>query len=98
MVKNDWPGEGYTHEGQTYCCQGCAEGTGCTCRTVPAGFSREGQEHTRAKPRPEEQRAGAPAPHGELSGERDSVGTAEAMDEAECSQNIETPNRRAKSK
>src|SRR5213592_617142 len=29
MVKNEWPGEGYTHEGETYCCQGCAEGTGC---------------------------------------------------------------------
>jgi hypothetical protein len=98
MVKNDWPGEGYTHEGQTYCCQGCAEGTGCTCRTVSSGFSREGQERTRAKPRQEEQRAGAPAPHGELSGERDSVGTAEGIDEAECSQNVETSTRRSKSK
>ena len=28
MVKNEWPGEGYTHEGETYCCQGCAERTG----------------------------------------------------------------------
>ena len=98
MVKNDWPGEGYTHEGQTYCCQGCAEGTGCTCRTVSSGFSREGQEHTRAKPRPEEQRAGAPAPHGELSGERDSVGTAEGIDEAECSQPANTAGRRTKTK
>lgn len=31
MPKNEWPGEGYAHEGQIYCCQGCAEGTGCTC-------------------------------------------------------------------
>ncbi len=30
MVKNEWPGEGYTHDGETYCCQGCAEGTGYT--------------------------------------------------------------------
>jgi hypothetical protein len=96
MVKNDWPGEGYTHEGQTYCCQGCAEGTGCTCRKVRAGFSREGQEQTRAKPRPEEQRAGAPAPHGELSGERDNLGTTEGIDEAECSRSVESPGNRTK--
>jgi hypothetical protein len=42
MKKNEWLGEGCTHEGETYCCQGCAEGTGCTCVTVgkqasPAG-------------------------------------------------------------
>ena len=42
MKKNEWPGEGYTHEGETYFTQGCAEGTGCTCVTVgetgfPAG-------------------------------------------------------------
>jgi hypothetical protein len=83
MVKNEWPGEGYTHEGQSYCCQGCAEGTGCTCKKVKeAGFSREGQERTRAQPRPGEQRAGAPAPSGELNGERDSRGTEEAIDQA----------------
>jgi hypothetical protein len=33
-----------------------------------------------------------------LSGERDSVGTAEGIDEAECSQNVETSTRRSKSK
>jgi hypothetical protein len=82
MVKNDWPGEGYTHEGQTYCCQGCAEHTGCTCRKVAhPGFSRQGQKLTKADPRPGEQRAGARAPEGELSGERDSRGTEEAIDE-----------------
>src|SRR5438128_4307584 len=44
MIKNDWPGEGYTHEGETYCCQGCAEGTGCICVAVgKPGFSRQGQ-------------------------------------------------------
>jgi hypothetical protein len=82
MLKNEWPGEGYTHEAQTYCCQGCAEGTGCTCVKVPAGFSGEGQKATQAAPRPGEQRSGAPVPKGELSGERDAVGTEEGIDEA----------------
>jgi hypothetical protein len=82
MVKNEWPGEGYTHDGETYCCQGCAEGTGCMCFAVGNwGFSRRGQRLTRAEPRPGEQRSGAPAPQGELNGERDSVGTEEALDQ-----------------
>jgi hypothetical protein len=86
MTKNEWPGEGYTHEGETYCCQGCAEGTGCTCVSVAQkGFSREGQKRTQAEPRPGEQRAGSLAPQGELSGERDDCGTEEAIDEAGCS-------------
>jgi hypothetical protein len=83
-IKNEWPGEGYTHEGETYCCQGCAEGTGCTCVGVGVaqpGFSREGQRLTQAEPRPGEQRSGAFAPQGELSGERDTRGTEEAIDE-----------------
>jgi hypothetical protein len=83
MIKNEWPGEGYTHEGQTYCCQGCAEGTGCDCVNVgKRGFSRQGQKLTQAEPRPDEQRSGAPAPKGELSGERDNVGTEEAIDQS----------------
>jgi len=83
MVKNDWPGEGYTHENQSYCCQGCAEGTGCTCAMVAEkGFSPEGQQRTQAKPRRGEQKSGAPAPHGELSGQRDELGTEEAIDQA----------------
>src|SRR5947207_8655173 len=83
MVKNRWPGEGYTHDAQTYCCQSCAEGTGCTCVMLgETGFSREGQTLTRAQPRPGEQRSGAPVPAGELSGERDAVGTEEGIDEA----------------
>src|SRR5438270_2703364 len=82
MIKNAWPGEGYTHDGETYCCQGCAEGTGCMCVAVEkTGFSRQGQKLTRAEPRPGEQRAGAPAPKGELSGERDNIGTEEALDQ-----------------
>jgi hypothetical protein len=82
MIKNEWPGEGYTHDGQTYCCQGCAERTGCTCVAVgKPGFSRQGQKLTRAEPRRGEQRSGAPAPQGELSGERDNFGTEEALDQ-----------------
>jgi hypothetical protein len=46
------------------------------------GFSREGQKATRPAPRPGEQRSGAPAPHGELSGERDARGTEEAIDQS----------------
>src|SRR5436190_11686 len=63
MVKNEWPGEGYTHDGETYCCQGCAEGTGCICVAVETpGCSRQGQKLTRAEPRPGEQLPGTPAP------------------------------------
>jgi len=35
MSKSMWTenkGQGYTKDGETYCCRGCAEGTGCTCR------------------------------------------------------------------
>ena len=60
----------------------CAEGTGCMCLAVgKRGFSRRGQRLTRAEPRPGEQRSGAPAPQGELNGERDSLGTEEALDQ-----------------
>jgi hypothetical protein len=94
MVKNDWPGEGYTHEGETYCCQGCAEGAGCTCASVARpGFSREGQELTRATPRLGEQRAGSLAPQGELSGARDSRGTEEAIDEPNFSSGAADPDK-----
>jgi hypothetical protein len=94
MIKNEWPGEGYTHEGQTYCCQGCAEGTGCTCALVAkTGFSRDGQKLTQAAPRPGEQRSGAPAPQGELSGERDARGTEEAIDQSGYSSAFAKPDK-----
>src|SRR5262245_44914463 len=83
MPKDEWPGEGYTEGGETYCCQGCAEGTGCVCKAIVSlGFSREGQVATRAEPRPRRQRSGAPAPQGELSGERDAQGTQVAIDQS----------------
>jgi len=89
MIKNQWPGEGYTHEGETYCCQGCAEGTGCNCTSVAQpGFSREGQKVTQADTRPGEQRAGSLTPQGELSGERDTRGTGEAIDEPDFSSSV----------
>jgi hypothetical protein len=92
MIKNEWPGEGYTHEGESYCCQGCAEGTGCTCvAAAKPGFSREGQKLTQAEPRAGEQRAGALAPQGELSGERDDRGTEEAIDQSGYSTTFAKP-------
>ncbi|HKQ48783.1 MAG TPA: hypothetical protein VJZ71_11995 [Phycisphaerae bacterium] len=37
MTKDTWPNDrGVTKNGKTYCCQGCADGTGCTCEE-PAG-------------------------------------------------------------
>ncbi len=86
MIKNEWPGEGYSHEGEIYCCQGCAEGTGCVCvNAARPGFALLGKRLTQAETRPGEQRAGSLAPQGELSGQRDSLGTEEAIDESSCS-------------
>jgi len=34
MAKAEWKeneGRGYNSNQQTYCCRGCATGTGCTC-------------------------------------------------------------------
>src|SRR5947207_9104235 len=71
MVKNHWPGEGYTHDGETYCCQGCAEGTGCMCLAVgKPGFSRRGQSLTRTETGNFEQRPRPPAPQGQFNVDR----------------------------
>lgn len=35
MTQSEWRGNdgaGYEANGQTYCCQGCESGSGCTCR------------------------------------------------------------------
>jgi hypothetical protein len=35
MTKDQWKGNGgrgVSRGGRTYCCDGCANGTGCTCR------------------------------------------------------------------
>ena len=34
MERMDWPTEGFKRENRQYCCQGCAEDTGCTCVTT----------------------------------------------------------------
>lgn len=37
MPRTSWQGSdgnGYTLNGERYCCQGCAEGTGCTCEVL----------------------------------------------------------------
>jgi hypothetical protein len=31
MARASWPEAGYVLAGLEYCCQGCAEGAGCTC-------------------------------------------------------------------
>ena len=36
MTKDEWEGNngrGVERNGKTYCCDGCASGTGCTCGT-----------------------------------------------------------------
>jgi hypothetical protein len=35
MDRSDWPAGGYTKGNAEYCCEGCAEGTGCTCAVEP---------------------------------------------------------------
>lgn len=76
MPKNDWVGDGYSHIGQIYCCQGCAEGTGCFCKNA---HSRE-EVLALEQPREGEQVSGAEKPRGEMSGERDAYGTEEPID------------------
>jgi hypothetical protein len=38
MAQSEWEhnGQGYSVGGQTYCCRGCAEATGCTCHQTMA--------------------------------------------------------------
>ena len=32
MPRDEWPDpQGFTEGGRTYCCEGCADGSGCTC-------------------------------------------------------------------
>ena len=30
-ARTEWRGAGITRNGERYCCDGCADGTGCTC-------------------------------------------------------------------
>lgn len=36
---------GFTRDGETFCCQGCADGTGCTC-SIPASITRNRRRRT----------------------------------------------------
>src|SRR3989344_7993816 len=73
MKKNRWLGDGYSEAGQIYCCQGCAEETGCYCKMAGSTEEISRREERRAGRQP----GGALAPAGELSGERDAFGTLE---------------------
>jgi hypothetical protein len=78
MERQDWVGDGYSSskDGQIYCCQGCAEGTGCICKDAQ---SRE-EVLAREQPRPGMQHSGALLPQGELSGEPDASGMEDQID------------------
>ena len=43
LRSDHWPnsGQGYAGSGGRYCCQGCAEQSGCTCRQQMRGESGE---------------------------------------------------------
>ena len=35
LLKSEWPEPGFKMFGETYCCRGCAEVSGCTCVERP---------------------------------------------------------------
>jgi hypothetical protein len=37
MEKSEWTGQGYDLGAKRYCCEGCADGTGCTCDNPQLG-------------------------------------------------------------
>lgn len=37
MERSEWSGEGYELANKRYCCEGCADGTGCTCEEPRLG-------------------------------------------------------------
>ena len=70
MQQTEWLGsdrEGFTRDGQVFCCQGCAEGSGCTCRVANPGVTAADGEGDAAQmlmtPR---DRNGAPLDPGEV--------------------------------
>lgn len=52
MKLNDPRVEGYTTDGQTYCCRGCGTGKDCTCKTTRAAVSA-GKSQTARKKTPQ---------------------------------------------
>jgi hypothetical protein len=79
MVSGDWTandGDGVAVDGQRYCCEGCAEGTACTCREYA----------------PDERSLDAWRGVGDLSGDEDEVETIEEEDEADEDDAVEVPD------
>jgi hypothetical protein len=47
MESQDWKGSGgrgFNAEGELYCCQGCAEGSGCMCEAAADASLRAAEE------------------------------------------------------
>jgi hypothetical protein len=47
MQQSEWLGtdrEGFMLNDQRHCCEGCARGTGCTCRVANPGVGRQNHE------------------------------------------------------
>jgi hypothetical protein len=52
MEQKDWTsnhGQGYSDSGELYCCQGCAEGTGCTCAEESGATSKRSKKAARSE-------------------------------------------------
>jgi hypothetical protein len=50
MSREDWPDDqsgGYNKHGTIFCCHGCAQGTGCTCRPLDSGVRAPTKEELR---------------------------------------------------
>jgi hypothetical protein len=53
MENQDWSEpEGYELEGTTYCCQGCADDSGCTCQEALGEKLASADEEAEPAPRP----------------------------------------------
>jgi hypothetical protein len=53
LAREDWPDDaagGYSKAGAVYCCQGCIDGPGCTCRRYVASAAAPTKEEIRADP------------------------------------------------
>jgi hypothetical protein len=37
MERTEWPTKGHVSEGVRFCCQGCADNSGCTCEEIASG-------------------------------------------------------------
>jgi hypothetical protein len=57
---NEWSGQGFAKEGRIYCCQGCAEGTGCICKSRKESKSDRELNLSEESSNPRERRAVKP--------------------------------------